>query len=94
MARTVRDVDLCALVKACAEAGVAEFKYGQIVIRFGDVWPKQAKEIPGAVVKTEEPEQNRTLGDRDEGNVRELQESELMLLDPLAYEKMHTGGEI
>jgi len=94
LARTIRDLDLCELVRACAEAGVAEFKYGQIVIKFGDVWPKTAKEIPGPVENSPEPEHNKTLGDRDEGNMRELQEQELMLLDPLAYEKMHTGGEI
>jgi len=73
---------------------VAELTYGQIVIKFGDYWPKAAKEIPVALGKTEDPYQNDTLGDRDELNVRGLQEDELMLLDPLAYEKLHTGGEI
>lgn len=88
MARTLRDVDLCELVKACAEAGVREFKHGALVISFG---PKQ-EEIKHEVAFPEEMDDNE-VDEGDSLEIRERQHAELLIEDPEAYEKLALMGE-
>lgn len=92
MAKSLRDVDLCELVKACSEAGVSRFKHGTLEINFGRVWPEW-QENAGPVAISDEMDENE-VGIGDEAELRERQSAELLLEDPLAYEKLQLGEEI
>lgn len=86
----IKEVDLLALIEKCAEVGVSHIKLGTTEISFGTAWPK--KKTPVANSTTEVQSDEAQLGDRDEANLRELQNDELLISDPLAYERRQTEG--
>lgn len=92
MARTFRDVDLCELVKACAEAGVTYIKYGNLELNFGYAFPKWPKVVEPLENLANMDENEVGLG--DEAELRERQSAELLLEDPEAYERLQLGEEI
>lgn len=91
----LKEVDLCKLLKACRDTGVAELSLGDMHIVFGDVWPKTSSEVYGkgknrVEFREEEP---REISESQEKELRELQKEDLLITDPLAYEKMQELGE-
>jgi hypothetical protein len=97
LARTTRELDICAIIKACGEYGVKKFEQGSLRIFF-ELDPPLPPEVSGSgydrVEFRKEVEENKTLGDRDEALARELQTEEMLLLDPENFEKLQRGEEI
>jgi hypothetical protein len=91
LARTIRDVDLIALIKACGEVGVYKFKYGSLEIEFGSVWPQQKSwgTVDGKPVVGENNEDE--VDPLDEALVKEMKVAEALIEDPLLYEQMQLG---
>ncbi len=96
MGRTNRviDFDVVAVIEACAENGVAVFKCGDVEISFGEVWPKAPKaSVANALTEVQSNGEVQELGDQDEANVRERQLDEMLIDDPLGYEKAQLEGK-
>ncbi len=88
-------MNLCALIEACGRAGVSSFEMGEIKIKFGADKPKEIVEVLGTGDnRVEFKEDSATIGDRDEKNIRDLQTDEMLLLDPLNFEKLQMGDEV
>jgi hypothetical protein len=92
LARTVRNVNLIELIKACGEAGVYRLKQGELEIEFGHVWPHIRKENSDNVAFSAELGDNGDeVSEQDESFVKEMKAAELLIEDPELYERMQIG---
>jgi hypothetical protein len=91
--------DICALIKACGEYGVAQLKLGDLELAFTSQtersWLHQARHAPtlhshlpeAAISEAHPNEQNEHSLEQAELALKNDQLAELLLTDPAAYEE-------
>lgn len=106
--------EICHIVRVCSEAGVTELKFGDLEVKFGGAFlssPTKTEPAPLGFSEKEAyqslplkpvlPDSN-TLSQKmnfiDKQVLEELERSQLMLEDPLAYEQLvideHISGDV
>lgn len=95
--------EICHIIRVCSEAGVTELKFGGLEVKFGGAFspadkPKPAtlgfqenkayQSLPQKPVLPESDTFSQQMSFTDRSVLEELERSQLMLEDPLAYEQM------
>lgn len=88
--------DICAIIKQCDKSGVAEFRLGDLFIKFGN----QAKQDEGFPLEAIQPSGNQAgqldLFKEDDKTPEEMSIYDLdyiAAVDPVRWEKIQTGEE-
>lgn len=95
---------ICLIIRACAEAKVTEFEYGNLSLRFGTPSePRSPKHTPVPPEAPQSPDnalserakeiEVKTLA-RDEQLTKEQIVAELPITDPLEYERALANGDL
>jgi hypothetical protein len=89
--------DLCKIVEACTRGNVSEFSHGLLKIKFGITPASEIQvdqHLPGPVSTAIETN-SKSDESPDQSEVeREEYLANLMVEDPVAYEKLVTSGEL
>ena len=94
------------IIQTCAASGAIELKFNGLEIKFGagkpepapspGESPSQTVQVPAVAEMTEiqHTEQTKKAVEKDELLLREQQMAELMITDPLEYERQVNQGEL
>jgi hypothetical protein len=88
---------ICNIIKACSQAGVNEFVYGGLKIRFGAIindYPLATTCTSVINASNQASKANAESLLEDEVSLREKQISEAILLDPVGFEEMIKNGDL
>jgi hypothetical protein len=94
--------DICAILKACGEHGVAELKFGDLQVVFPPKWgswPGQRPLTPASSSDNALSEAQTSIVaaetlEKEAISLKEDQLAELLLTDPLEYERLESEGEL
>lgn len=88
-----KDIDICNIIKACANSGVQQLSFGQLQISFKqvgipavDVWSGMSH-TPPVSGTTKEQVQKIDMTVQDRELLEELQETQTMMDDPVQWEQ-------
>lgn len=87
-----KEIDICNIIKTCAESGVQKFAIGELVIDFqqagvsAQVWPGMEHTPPNPGTDTE-PVNTLELTQVDRELLEELEETQTMMDDPEQFEQ-------
>lgn len=89
--------DLCKILIVCREAGVSEIEYGPVKAHFHPppATSAESKPLPTPTYLTEEQGElpSRALV-QDELEIKEREMEELMITNPLEFERLQAEGEL
>lgn len=92
--------EICRIIKVCKNAGVQDFEFSGLKLSF---LPRRNEEVvePGQVTSTvsteaseKTPQDAPNLSPMDENAFEEAEEAQLMIDDPLAFERMQIQRDI
>jgi hypothetical protein len=97
--------EICGLIKVCASNGVTSFKLGPLEVSFGlkpqeaiAPWREQSPPVVEASGQPPEDSQAAYSSEevllRDELSTRQDQLAEMLVTDPLEYERLISEGEL
>lgn len=95
----LKSKDICAIIKACKQAGVREFRYRGLELKFLEVDPphlaadQRQPEVGVQIIErpTQTPEKIE-MTTEDEEALREMRTQQLMMEDPSAFEQYIADG--
>lgn len=85
--------DICRILQACAKTKVKEFKLGDFSVSFEEKPGIKPVESPTLITGSAESVEQESIA-RDEVDIRERQMAEMLIEDPLMYEKLLEQGEL
>ena len=80
------------IIDMCCDRGVTEFKFGDLYLRFDLTFSPTKKAPVASIKKVESINENSLLN--SEVDLREDQAQQLLIEDPVAYEKLLAQGDL
>ena len=98
MDKRLSAVEICKIIKACRLAGVSEFSYSGIELKFHSLGPVSVNEAGQPVSPSEAnipifPD-NQEARLMNEQTLDDAEEAQLLISDPYAYERMQVARDI
>jgi predicted Mrr-cat superfamily restriction endonuclease len=96
---SLNSTDICAILRACREAGVSELEFGTLRVTLGKtariVQEEAAQSLATETeISAHQVKQAREAFELDELRMREDQLAELLITDPARAEQMLIDGEL
>ncbi len=85
--------DVCTLIKMCARFGVREFALGELSFKIGDAPIAIHSPTPSSAIGKSEIIEKEYV-EAEELKLKETELAEMMLNDPLGYEKLIEQGDL
>jgi hypothetical protein len=86
--------DICRIIKSCSEHGVNTFEYQGIKVSFDQLVTNNSIDVANPIDSVDNEDVTNESNKKDSATLLEDHIAELMITDPVEYERMVNNGEI